>query len=128
MSTATPNPNDPNRAKQTDANANAQDATAARAANERAETTPDPDQSEIEEQMPAGQKKFPSWLIWIGLAILAFALIWGFRSCSDDSDEQPTSPTAEATATAAESPAAEQENPDTATEEVTEDAPATSTN
>ena len=121
MSTATPNPNDPNRAN---------DTTAARAANERAETSPDPDQSEIEEQMPTGQKKFPSWLIWIGLVILAFALIWGFRSCSDDSDEQPISPTADATATAtaAESPAAEQENPDTATEEVTEDAPATSTN
>lgn len=111
MSTATPNPNDPNRPKHATANdatandATANDATAARAAGERAETTPDPDQSEIEKQMPAGQKKFPSWLIWIGLAILALALIWGFRSCSDDSDEQPTSPTAEATATAADTPA-----------------------
>ncbi|MCP1387730.1 hypothetical protein M5J20_05940 [Corynebacterium sp. TA-R-1] len=45
------------------------------------------------------------WLWWVGLLLAAILLFFGFRSCSGGDQEQPTSPTAEVTATAGETAA-----------------------
>lgn len=114
MSTVSPNPghnpNDPNR----DRNEHNRDVD--HTANEEYAGKDPRTAAEQEAAEPATTKRGSTWMWWLGLVALALLLIFGFRACSGGDAEQPTSPTADATATAAETPAAEQENPETATE------------